>query len=333
MKELKISSVTNFSILCIALCILFYPGTNAANEKLSEAEVYFVDGKSYFDEGNYLKASKAFRAAHTLKPSWKLLFNIAQSDAAAKNYGLALDAFEQYLTEGGDEISVEREYNVAKEIERLKSKVGSFSIIAPEAASIYVDDIHRGDTPLAGKLRIASAREFHLVVKLSEQILLDRMIKVGSGEAVQIDASSADSGDQSDTPPTEETSSTLSPPKESSTRQPLKAVGWTLVGVGSAMLLTATITGGAAMSKSADLEESCPQRENCTNAEAQEIHDSATNLALATNVFLIAAGLSAATGLVILLVNRKKQNKDETQMVVAPAIAPGFGGLFIQGRF
>ena len=64
-------------------------------QERDEAAKMFDQGKKHFNEGAFVQAAGAFRKANELRPNWKLLFNIAQSEAAAKRYGLALEAFEE----------------------------------------------------------------------------------------------------------------------------------------------------------------------------------------------------------------------------------------------
>ena len=60
----------------------------------------FQEGKRLYGDKKFKEAADAFRLANHLRRSWKLLYNIGQCEAAAKRYGMALDAFERYVAEG-----------------------------------------------------------------------------------------------------------------------------------------------------------------------------------------------------------------------------------------
>ncbi len=89
-----------------------------------EAKAAFEEGKRHFHAEEFEEAADAFRKAHELKPNWKLLFNIGQSEAAAKRFGLALEAFETYLAQGGDEVQVDRRDEVLSEIKQFRDMTG-----------------------------------------------------------------------------------------------------------------------------------------------------------------------------------------------------------------
>ena len=60
-----------------------------------------------YGDKKFKEAADAFRLANHLRRSWKLLYNIGQCEAAAKRYGMALDAFERYVAEGGFSLKAE----------------------------------------------------------------------------------------------------------------------------------------------------------------------------------------------------------------------------------
>ena len=70
-----------------------------------KAKTAFDRGRASFEQQQYKDAADAFREAYDLMPSWKLLYNIGQAEAAGSRYGLALDSFERYLAVGGDRAS------------------------------------------------------------------------------------------------------------------------------------------------------------------------------------------------------------------------------------
>ena len=86
------------------------PAGDEAKGDVSPAVVAFAEAKRYFMDGQFGKAAMKFREANVLKPSWKLFYNIGQCETAAKHYGLALEAFEQYLARGGDGVARQNDF-------------------------------------------------------------------------------------------------------------------------------------------------------------------------------------------------------------------------------
>jgi len=124
-----------------AAALLVRPGAALAGDE--EAKEWHSQGLELFEAQQYSRAAEAFRRAWALKPSWKLLYNIGQAEAAASQYGLALDAFEAYLVEGADDVPAERHEEVLAEIQRLRVLVGVVELSAPGGAELVVDAIER----------------------------------------------------------------------------------------------------------------------------------------------------------------------------------------------
>ena len=98
-------------ILLLIVCTVTYIGLPASadktaapkKEKKEDAAIQaFERGKYHFERSEFDDAAQAFRLADSLRPNWKIRYNLAQSEAAAKRYGLALEAFEAYLAGGGE---------------------------------------------------------------------------------------------------------------------------------------------------------------------------------------------------------------------------------------
>jgi uncharacterized glyoxalase superfamily protein PhnB len=151
------------------------------------ASAAFKEGKDLFANSRFEEAAAAFKKANALKPSWKLYFNIAQCEAASKHYDLALEYFEEYLARGGDDIPVKKEQLVYDEMQKLKNRVGSIELTAPQGAVVMVDNVQRGITPLPGRLRIVAGVVHEFTVKKDSNLLLSRAVKVGSNEILRIE--------------------------------------------------------------------------------------------------------------------------------------------------
>lgn len=183
----------NWALFC---CVIL--GGNAVVAQESEAETggqsaeelamaEFQAGIALFESGQYVEAANRFRAAMKHKASWKMYYNIGQSEAAAQRYGLALEAFETYLVAGGDDVAVAKKDEVLKEIERLRLLVGVIDFRAEEGASLVIDGYVRGTAPLEGVVRVA-AGPHRVQVTMNEEVIYDKRIKFAGGMTTVIDA-------------------------------------------------------------------------------------------------------------------------------------------------
>ena len=154
-------------------------------EKMAMEE--FQKGIDLFEGGSFVEAADHFRAAMNHKSSWKMYYNIGQSEAAAQRYGLALEAFETYLVAGGDDVPVGKKDEVLTEIERLRLLVGVISLKAPDGAALVIDGYMRGTTPFEGVIRVA-AGPHQVQVTRGEEVLYDKRVKLAGGMTTAIDA-------------------------------------------------------------------------------------------------------------------------------------------------
>ena len=172
---------SKLQILVVVLSLVMSSDLLAQGEdQPDEAKAAFEEGASLFSAGDFPAAAKAFRRAYEIKPSWRLLYNIGQSEAAAKRHGLAMDAFEKYLSQGGDDVDEARRVEVTAEVERLRTIVGTIEVTAPNDSLVEIDGIERGTTPLPGRLKVAAGVEHQVAVRKGGKVLLARTVSVGS---------------------------------------------------------------------------------------------------------------------------------------------------------
>ncbi len=305
----------------------------------AQAETVFGEGVEHFKAERYREAATAFRNAYELKKNWKLLYNIGQSEAAAKRNGLALVTFERYLTEGGDDIPEARYEDVREEVKRLRDVVGSLEIRAPEGANVFVDDVYRGRTPLPGPLMVASGVEHKVAVNLDKELILNRTVLVSGGKTLLVKAeASSESGTDTvplHTPVVEKLGAEASPKKEpitgaGSTGSALKTWGWLSLGVGCAMVISGSITGGVAITANKEIDDRCP--DGCYSKHYDEM-DRRDNLALATDILLGIGAVATAAGIVMLIVSNSGDEDKDDSVAIRPAIGPQASGAILEWRF
>ena len=299
------------------------------------AKKAFSKGSKLFDKGDFPAAADAFREAYRLNPSWKLYYNIGQAEAAAKHYGLALEAFERYLAEGGDEVAPDRNDEVIAELKRLRELLGSAEIKAPEGALIIVDDFETGTAPLPGAIKLVAGVDHVIRAEKDGAVLESRTVRVSSGDSIVIELGLPKPVDGPAPAPAASAEQHAAPAQAKGEGAPLKTWGWVTLGVGAAVAIAGGVVGGVALSLDKKLQDDC--QDNVCDTPAQ--HDDISkrdSMGVASTVLIISGAAVAATGVVLLIVGYKKaETNDATgaEVSLVPAAGPGFAGAAFAGRF
>ena len=293
----------------------------AEKQAEKQARASFQEAVEKFDAGDYEGAVALFRKAYELNPSWKIFYNIGQCEAALKRHGEALDAFEQYLSEGGDEVEVKRREEVLAEVARLRQMSGSIEIAAPEGATIWVGGVERGRAPLPGRIRVAAGVDHAVRVELDGEVLLDRAVRVGGEENLLVDAN----------PRPQEPAPVAAEDGKAIRDRKVRTAGWIAVGVGAAALVGGAITGGLALSADKSIQDACPGGV-CTSEKRGEV-DRRDALALTTDILIPAGAAIAVTGAVLLIVFRDKERADGDAVAFSPIVTADGAGAVAAWRF
>ncbi len=313
----------------------FFPSPLSANDR--DPVALHRKGVQAFKEGRFIEAAAAFRAANAAKPSWKLLYNIGQCEAAAKRHGLALSALEAYLSQGGDDIPVQRRDQTLAEVERLRKMVGRVKITAPPGATVFMDGVDRGTAPILGNLPVAASVNHEIWAVVNGQELERQSFKVSGGDTVAIDIA-ASSPEQTVSPEPElpelgpePVPAAPVPPPQAPSRSKLSIAGWVSTAAGAALLIGGSVTGGLALKKDKDIAKDCVDG-HCLESRSEDI-DTLNSLALTTNILFAVGGAAVATGVILLIVDRSRHNEKREAVAVVPAFGPRYGGLALKGRF
>jgi hypothetical protein len=285
----------------------------------ADARAAFQKGVAEFDAGSYQEAVGSFREANRLSPSWKIFYNIGQCEAALKRYGDALDAFDQYLAEGGDEIPPEREAEVLAEVARLRLKVGTVEVRGEAGLTVVIDGNERGVTPVDAGIRVAGGVPHALTLRRGDAVVIEREFKVGNGQQVVIEVPSAAS-DGAPAPAGEAGGPGGAAPEESGGRASPLFISGLVVGVAGVGLLA--VGGGFYGKGKGDYDDYKAAGAGGDAAEYDRLKNDALpldNAMIATG--FIAGGVLTALGATLLIVDAVK--KDEKPAAVAVGPAPG----------
>jgi len=326
-------------VLCPAILwsfVLAAPASGQGQEATDQqAKIYYQKGVESFNAGNFAEAAKAFRQAYRLKPSFKIYYNIGQSEAAAKRYGEAWEAFELYLLAGGDEVPVERKDYVVSEIQRMKMLAGVVEVKAPDGLDVMVDGEARGTTPLKGPLRMTAGNR-KVAVQKDGKVLQEKEISVIGGMSTSVEFQIAE--------PKPAVAAVVPPPpkpepKPASEAQPKETegagfdyelYGWIGIGVGGAALLGGVVTGAMALSLNSDLKDKCSGGV-CPPNEQSNV-DKLGTLSTVSTVLVIGGGVIAAAGATLLIIDAVSGSGSESNKAGA-SLSPGPTGVVFNYRF
>lgn len=146
--------------LFVACCVLFTatPASaqkNAAPLALSQsltggAKSAYESARLVFDDGDYAGALTKFKSAYDASKDSRLLWNMAVCEKELRHYARAATLVTRYLKEGANLLSAEQQRSANDTHTALRAfySTVTFSGI-PDGASIFVDGIAFGRTPLS----------------------------------------------------------------------------------------------------------------------------------------------------------------------------------------
>jgi len=151
-----------------------------------KARQCFKRGVELYDERDLDGAEVEFRRAYELAPNFHLLYNLGQVASERHDYATAIDFFQRYLSEGGNEIPLDRKSSVETELGKFRTRVGQVAIRWDgSAALVLVDDETKGKTPLIGPIEVNVGRH-RIELRTYDGESQSRMVDVTGGDTVMI---------------------------------------------------------------------------------------------------------------------------------------------------
>jgi hypothetical protein len=258
------------------------PGSAAAQQ---EAMQRFQRAVELYEEQDYAAALIEFKKAYDLAPSYKLLYKVGQVSYKLRDYAGALQAFEQYLLEGGEEVTPERRAEVQEEINLLKAQTGRVEITSNVfGASVTIDDVPVGTTPLDGSLLVSVGKR-KITVSAEGRQTVTQAVTIAGQELRKLNFELPELAGETRTIYQKET--------------PSKMTTWSWVGIGAAGALGigATITGIMATGADEDLSNMTFVGTTPTS-EIKDQQSKVDNLALTTDILAGAAIITLGTTLI-----------------------------------
>ncbi|MFT3766084.1 MAG: hypothetical protein QM820_11290 [Minicystis sp.] len=287
-------------LAAVLFAALALPGVARA-DNAAEADKHFRRGVDLYKDNDYAGALVEFQRANEILPSWQVLYNIGESHFQLQDYASALKTLTRYLNEGGKKVPPKRRKEVEKDIEKLKQRVATLKIGTSEpGATIAVDDIPVGTTPLAEPLIVSAGRR-RVTATLAPRPPVTEVVQVAGGDTLTVSLT---------IPP-------LPPQVEVVTRTQtsiaVPVIAWVATG---AVTAGAVATGILALGASGDLKDKLGAFPADPNA-IQSAHGKALAFSIATDV--LAAAALAGAGVSIYLTVKQQRSAGETAAPAKPS--------------
>jgi len=312
------------------------PAMRSAGRKLA------LDGIALFQQGKAVEASAKLEKAFQLLavPSVALW-----SARALEKRGLLVEASERYMEAGrmsgfkGDQdVQLQAQKDAARELEGLTPRIPSLVIAVssarPEKPVVLLDG-KPVPAALLGEEQPVNPGPHQVDVSLGER-KVSRRISLAEAEkkteSIALDADTP-SSEAASTSPVSIAGDSSTPGDTGGTSSPKRTVAYVALAAGGAGLVLGGVTGVLALSKRGSLEDSpsCNAGENvCLPSQRSEV-ESLDTLRTLSSVGLIAGGVLATTGVVLLLTSKPASSAHATRPLLALRLAPQ--GLSLSGTF
>jgi tetratricopeptide (TPR) repeat protein len=316
-----------------------------ADEDAAKASVRFQQAVELYREGSYEGALAEFQKAHQISPSYRVLYNIAQTQYALHDFVGAHKTLMQYVAEGGGEIPADRRAQVDEMSAKLEGRIAQLQISTNvTGADIRVDGVSVGTSPLPGlvPVNVGTCKVSAFKTGAPEAV---RMVTVAGKESAKVELQI----DESTVTSAERAPSAVSPPVPLidktqpravsliKTTQPPVTPGRTGLIVSlsttAALAVGTGVFGYLALSAQKDLKDQTNVYPN-TRDKIEDARTRSKNYGYVTDALGAATLISGGVALYFVLSHtggspKPKSGRAGEAIVVAPTV----GGMVMQGSF
>jgi len=122
----------------------------------AEARERFDRGLGLFEKGENAAALAEFKRAYELIPNPVVLYNMGLVYAAMNRPVEAADALDRYLAQAGEKASAEQRRHATQVRDEQAARVARVMVVTDHPATIEVDGVEAGRTPMTEPLRLPS---------------------------------------------------------------------------------------------------------------------------------------------------------------------------------
>lgn len=321
-------------LLVLAACGSLVRPTAAAPP---DAEAHFRRGATLLeaDEPDYEEAYRSFKLAYEQSRDYRILPSLGHAAEALERDGEAIQAYEEYLAQGGGAVPAEERSTVERALRVLRANVARVVITSSVPDLTVIDSRVGSEAPPQvyqlerGRLEIDLRAGTHLLTATAGSDRLEWQVTLTPASSAAHHFSFVErrhaTAEQAETPGASRSS-----------RGVLKTAAITATGVGSAALVAGAVTGLLVLAREDDARAQCRTRSTggteCPESARRDF-DAARSFATATNVLLVSGGVLAVVGLGTLLLTSEHRVARAEPLQVLPAISMRSTGLQLTGSF
>ncbi len=317
------------TVLSLAVAVLLPNVARAEGEISEEARQHFRAGVSFLqdpDGARYEEAYREFKAAYAASPSWKILGNLGISAMKLERDGDAVDAFEKYLAEGGDQIDPTERAQVERDLQTLRVGLVTLTIQTDPAGATFVDQRvpNRGDA-IMNKYDVAQGP---LVLRVRSGLHRITARLPGYEDSVwEVDAAAGSAASHTFT--LQKIAAAQAPSSRATTGERPTPTS-VYVGLAATGVLTAgaVVTGVLALGKKGDFDDA----NQAHSEDAADLRDQTQTMNLVTDVLIGGAVVGAAVTS-YLYFTRPVVTPQDTALRFSPTAGPQGAGVTMWGRF
>ncbi|MCU0664108.1 MAG: hypothetical protein MUC50_17495 [Myxococcota bacterium] len=294
-----------FTAMLVAL--LWLPSTSfAQDENEQQARTAFQEGVEAFNQGLLAEALELFHRAYATNPSFRILYNIAQTEAELGRPHKAIATFEAYLAEGTSQIPRVRRQQVKKEIARLAILVGSLNVAGPDGSELWVDGERIGVLPLGAPILLPSG-EHRVSVLLPGFEACERSVVVpNKGNTAELCHPRPAEPPRPEEPPAPVIELKVGPPKAKLDAARLgRIAAWSTAGLGVVCLSVGIALMAKTSALNAELHSACPNN-TCPQSRSDDVN-ALPKLAGGADAMIISTAVLTAAATILFLTPWKKK--------------------------
>lgn len=305
-------------------------------EAVQRAGSHFERGLQLYNDAEYRLALIEFERAYQLVPNYKVQYNIAQVSIQIGRYARAVHALEQYLKDGGDDISPERRAQVETDLKMLAGRTARVSITSNvQGAEILLDETTVATVPMSEKLLI-DAGEHRLTVRARGYQPHVEQVTLAGGDDVEFKFDLTEVKKEEPVVIVKE----VQTPRDQMVQDdfPYITVGWVTTGVLAASAVTAGVIGLGAKNDLDDLAKPDPEQDpEQVKRDRDAAKKKAQNWFLASDILTGAAVVAGAASLYFTITGTSDDSADKTKDQAAKgfSVRPGVGlnHVWVEGSF
>ncbi|HWA70816.1 MAG TPA: PEGA domain-containing protein [Polyangiaceae bacterium] len=301
------------------------PAAAPTPEAIKEAAERYQRGLSIYAEGEYLLALVEFERAYQLAPNYRVLYNIGQVRIQLARYAKALEALQEYLKQGGDEIANERREAVMNDLKMLGERTAKLRLTINEpGADISIDGVLVGTAPLAEPI-VVDAGEHTVEVRKGGFYDKSSFVTVAGREEAEVKV------DLVKMPPSAVVERHTDRYVEQKPDRSLMWIGWTATGT---LAVGAGVVGYLGVTKANDLE-SMRTDYGVSKNKLDETKNSARTLFMVSDIMGAAAVVAGGVSLYLTLSSSSSAPEKPPASSTAPKVGLGVGpgSVKISGTF